>query len=59
MVQFKNIFLRLCPKAKVNFDLIAQVRRVKMEQEGFRTDHVNWEHYANVLKAKHAQMTTN
>ena len=59
MLQFKNIFQGLRPKAKVNFDLVAQIRRVKMEREGFRTDYVNWEHYAKVLKAKHAQMTTN
>lgn len=23
-----------------------------MEQEGFNTDHINWEHYTKVLEAK-------
>ena len=56
MIQFKNMLYRLSATAKIDFSLAVNVRRVRMEQEGFTTDHINWEHYAKVLEAKHAQL---
>ena len=58
MKQFKNLLHRLSPVAKINFELVVNIRRVKMEQEGFNTDYINWEHYAKVLEAKHAQLAS-
>lgn len=56
MIQFKNLLPRLSPTSKIDFNLVVNVRRMKMEQEGFNTDYINWEHYAKVLKAKHLQI---
>jgi hypothetical protein len=56
MIQFKNLLHRLSATTKVDFGLLVNIRRVRMEQEGFNTDHINWEHYAKVLEAKHAQL---
>ena len=56
MKQFKNMLHRLSATTKVDFGLLVNIRRVRMEQEGFNTDHINWEHYAKVLAAKPAQL---
>jgi hypothetical protein len=52
MVQFKNLFLTIGRNTAMNFTLIANIRRRKLEQEGFNTSNINWEHYAKVLYAK-------
>jgi hypothetical protein len=57
MIQFKNLLPRLSPTSKIDFNLVVNVRRMKMEQEGFNTDYINWEHYAKVLEAKHLQLS--
>jgi hypothetical protein len=56
MIQFKNMLHRLSATTKIDFELAVNIRRLRMEQEGFNTDHINWEHYAKVLEAKHAQL---
>lgn len=56
MKQFKNMLHRLSTTPKVDFNLLVNIRRVRMEQEGFNTDHIKWEHYAKVLEAKHARL---
>lgn len=56
MKQFKNMLHRLSTTPKVDFGLLVNIRRVRMEQEGFNTDNINWEHYAKVLAAKHARL---
>jgi len=53
MKQFKNIFLNLSADARVNFNRIAETRRSKMIKDGLEVNHINWEHYARVLEAKH------
>jgi hypothetical protein len=57
MQQFKNMLERLSPTTKIDFNLLVNIRRVKMEQEGYRTDYINWEHYAKVLEAKHSKLS--
>ena len=52
---FKNMLEGLRPGSSINFQVAVNARRVKMEREGFRTDHINWEHYAKVLEAKRKQ----
>ncbi len=52
MRQFKNIFHFITRNTPMNFHLVVQIRRCKMEQEGHFTDNINWEHYARVLEAK-------
>ena len=54
MIQFKNMLHRLSATTKIDFELAVNIRRLRIEQEGFNTDHINWEHYAKVLEAKHA-----
>ena len=58
MKQFKNMLHRLSTTPKVDFNLLVNIRRVRMEQEGFNTDHIKWEHYAKVLAAKHARLVS-
>lgn len=58
MVQFKNLFKSLTPGIKINFKIVANARKTKMEQEGFNTDYINWEHYAKVLEAKAAKIAS-
>ena len=53
---FKNIFNYIDAQTRINFEQLAYVRRAKLEAEGFRTDHVNWEHYVKVLEAKHEEL---
>lgn len=56
MFPFKNLFetISLHSNNLLNIDIIVEVRRSRMEREGFYTDNwMNWEHYAKVLKAKH------
>ena len=50
---FKNIFLTIGSSMNINFVQLVNVRRAKLQQEGYNTDSVNWEHYAKVLEAKH------
>ena len=57
MIQFKNLLHRLSPTSKLDFNLVVNVRRMKMEQEGYNTDYINWEHYAKVLEAKHSMLS--
>ena len=52
MIQFKNLLINISRKTVINFELVAHVRRRKLEQEGFNTSNINWEHYAKVLYAK-------
>lgn len=52
MSLFKNIFDSVKVTHSLNTNLIAKIRRVKMEQEGYNVNHINWEHYAKVLEAK-------
>jgi hypothetical protein len=53
---FKNIFNYIDAHTRMNFKLLANVRRAKLEAEGLDTGNVNWEHYAKVLEAKHEQL---
>jgi len=52
MIQFKNILHYITRDSVINLPLLVQIRRCKMEQEGFQTDNINWEHYTRVLIAK-------
>jgi hypothetical protein len=52
MSLFKNIFESVKVTSSLNTNLIAKIRRVKMEKEGYDTNSINWEHYAKVLEAK-------
>ena len=52
MSLFKNIFESVKVTSSLNTDLIAKIRRIKMEKEGYDTNCINWEHYAKVLEAK-------
>jgi hypothetical protein len=52
MSLFKNLFESVRVTSSLNTDLIAKIRRVKMEREGYNTSSINWEHYAKVLEAK-------
>jgi hypothetical protein len=40
----------------MNFEHLVNIRRCKMEQEGFDTSAINWEHYAKVLYAKQQEL---
>lgn len=50
---FKNIFDTLPANSKVNFELLAELRRVKMGREGHEINHIDWKQYAKILEAKH------
>jgi hypothetical protein len=52
MIQFKNILFCITQDTRINFHHLVQIRRCKMEQEGYDTSNINWEHYAKVLEAK-------
>jgi hypothetical protein len=52
MIQFKNILFCITQDTRINFQHLVQIRRCKMEQEGYDTSNINWEHYAKVLEAK-------
>lgn len=52
MIQFKNILFCITQDTRINFQHLVQIRRCKMEQEGYDTSNINWEHYARVLEAK-------
>jgi hypothetical protein len=56
MIQFKNILLLISQDTQMNFEHLVHIRRCKMEQEGFDTSNINWEHYAKVLYAKQQQL---
>ena len=59
MFPFKNLFetISLQSNNSVNIDIIVEIRRSRMEREGFYTENwMNWEHYAKVLKAKQEQL---
>lgn len=43
----------------LNIPLIVHIRRVRMEREGWFTDHINWEHYTKVLEAKQKLVNSN
>jgi hypothetical protein len=54
--QFCDIIPIIRPDAKLeDFWRISHIRRLKIEREGFLTDHIDWDHYARVLHAKHAK----
>jgi len=53
---FKNIFHYIDGHTRMNFQLLVNIRRAKLEAEGLDTGNVNWEHYARVLEAKHEQL---
>ena len=38
---------------KVDFQRLVETRRAKMIAAGLNVNHINWEHYAKVLEAKH------
>jgi hypothetical protein len=40
----------------MNFEHLVSIRRCKMEEEGFDTSSINWEHYAKVLYAKQKEL---
>lgn len=52
MIQFKNILHYITRDTIINLPLVVQIRKRKMELEGFSTDSINWEHYTKVLIAK-------
>ncbi len=52
MIGFKNILHSITRDTIINLPLIVQIRKRKMELEGFQTDNINWEHYTKVLIAK-------
>ena len=56
MIQFKNILLTIGRNTIMNFEHLANIRRCRMEQEGYNTSSINWEHYAKVLYAKQKQL---
>ena len=56
MIQFKNILLIIGRNTVMNFEHLAHIRRCRMEQEGYDTSAINWEHYAKVLYAKQRQL---
>jgi hypothetical protein len=56
MIQFKNILFYITQNTPMNFEHLVQIRRCKMEEEGFDTSNINWEHYAKVLYAKQRQL---
>jgi hypothetical protein len=56
MIQFKNILLTIGRHTIMNFEHLANIRRCRMEQEGYNTSNINWEHYAKVLYAKQKQL---
>lgn len=58
MKQFKNMLPQLTALSKIDFKLAVNIRRIRMEKEGFNTTHINWEHYAKVLEAKHAELVS-
>lgn len=58
MKQFRNIFIKLSPFARVDFRKMVYVRRAKLIEEGYEVNHVNWDHYAKVLEVKHQSLTT-
>lgn len=49
---FQNLLQRISGDSNLNIPLVVKIRRIQMEQEGFNTDHINWEHYTKVLEAK-------
>lgn len=49
---FKNLLHKISADSNLNIPLVVKIRRVQMEQEGFNTNHINWEHYTKVLEAK-------
>jgi len=53
MSLFKNIFLNVNFTINMNFRQLVETRRAKMIAEGYNVNHINWEHYAKVLEAKH------
>ena len=52
MIGFKNILHYITRDTPINIPLIVQIRKRRMELEGFSTDRINWEHYTKVLIAK-------
>lgn len=56
MLQFKDIFRTISANTSINFDNLVKHREAVMRQQGFRTDSINWELYAKILKAKHQEL---
>lgn len=56
MIQFKNILHSITRDTIINLPLIVQIRKRRMELEGFSTDSINWEHYTKVLVAKQREL---
>jgi len=56
MIQFKSLLTCISKNTKINFQHLVQIRRCKMEREGYSTDRINWEHYAKVLEAKQMRL---
>jgi hypothetical protein len=52
MIKFKNILHYITRDTIINLPLIVEIRKRRMELEGFPTDSINWDHYAKVLIAK-------
>lgn len=38
--------------ANINIKSVVENRRLRMLENGFDVDYINWEHYAKVLEAK-------
>jgi hypothetical protein len=55
---FKNIFITIHPSntTYIDFDKLVEVRRAKLQQLGYETGAINWEHYKKVLKAKYEKL---
>lgn len=56
MEQFKNILNYITRDTILDFFHLVEIRRSKLESEGFNTDHINWDHYARVLVAKQKEL---
>lgn len=53
---FGDLTLQMRCGIFLNVALMINLRRVKMEREGWFTDYINWEHYTRVLEAKQKQL---
>lgn len=49
---FGDLTLYMISGCFLNIPLAINLRRVKMEREGWFTENINWEHYIKVLEAK-------
>lgn len=56
MEQFKNILNYITRDTIMDFFHLVEIRRSKLESEGFNTDHINWDLYARVLVIKQKEL---